>query len=168
MVYPVEARSERLRIREWRSDELEGMHRWLSDPLVNHFLSWGTRTRHGSERHLLDVLEAQREDPRQKYYLAIELLNAPGRTIGDTGFSWVDDGTAEIGYFLEPAYWGRGYATEASQIVIDLAFQLRARLVIATCDARNVASAAVMQRCAMTKQSTDNPARLLYAIERQR
>jgi RimJ/RimL family protein N-acetyltransferase len=72
---------------------------------------------------------------------------------------------AEIGYFLEPAYWRKGYATEAAHIIIDLAFELGANLVIATCDGRNAASEDVMKRCGMTARESDDSARLVYAIE---
>ena len=164
MAFPISRAGERILAREWRTDELEGMHRWLSDPNVNRFLSWGTRTRAESAQHFRETLQAQRAKPRTKYYLALELKAAPGLTIGDAGFTWMDPQVAEIGYFLEPAYWGRGYATEAAQIVIALALELGAKRILASCDARNTASEAVMQRCGMQAVRSQDHRRRAYAL----
>lgn len=162
---PIEIPGTRILIREWRDGELEGMHRWLSDPAVNHFLSWGTRTLKESEDHLREALRAQRVRAREKFYLAVELLGSPGITIGATGFSWIESGVAEIGYFLEPAYWGHGYATEAAQMTIGLAFDHGAKRILASCDAENGGSEAVMKRCGMTLRESKDSSRLVYCLE---
>ena len=153
-------------LREWRSSELEGMHRWLGDSSVNRYLSWGSTSLAASAAQLRETVAAQTAEPRAKYYLAVEALRNPGTTIGNAGFSWVGAGIAEIGYFLEPDYWGRGYATDAARLVIGLAFELQAGRVIATCDAENTASAAVMRRCGMCPAASPEPGRLFYEIRR--
>lgn len=40
--------------------------------------------------------------------------------VGGIGIT-VDDGGAQLGYWLKPDAWGRGYATEAGRVVIDMA-----------------------------------------------
>lgn len=166
MAYPIERQSERLIVREWRADEVHGMHRWLGDPKVNEFLAWGTDTLEASAAHLRETICAQRNTPREKYYLAVELVGSPGRTIGDVGFTWIEPQVAEIGYFLEAGYWGRGYATEAAQIIIKIAFELGARTVLATCHRQNTASQAVMKRCGMNAMASADSQRLVYGLER--
>ena len=46
--------------------------------------------------------------------------------IGTCGFTRIDEENriVEIGYVLNPSYWGNGYATEAVNIVLDFAFKL--------------------------------------------
>jgi RimJ/RimL family protein N-acetyltransferase len=44
--------SERIRLREWRANDLEAMHRWLADPQVTRYLTWGTKSLDESARHL--------------------------------------------------------------------------------------------------------------------
>ena len=158
--------SSRLIVRDWRIDEVDGMHRWYGDPTVRKFLSFGADSREESEKHLKEtVIPSQRQSPRIEYYLAVELKET-GQTIGDVGFEWKGPKLAEIGYFLEPAYWGAGYATEAARLITRYAFELGADAVIAACDENNSASENVMQRCGMQSQPSDEPGRLLYRVER--
>ena len=133
---------------------------------MTRFLAWGSSSREESARQLEIAVAAQAEAPRWKYFLAIECNDQPGRTIGDCGFTWIEPGVAEIGYFLEPEFWGFGYATEAAKLIIDLAFDLDASQVIATCDAANTASEKVMKRCGMHDVHEPQPGRLRYAIDR--
>ncbi len=85
---------------------------------------------------------------------------------GYAGFTWVEENVAEIGYFLEPEYWGNGFASEAASLIIALAIDLGALRVTATCDARNTASERVMQRCGMVPQKSNGPNRRCYDLER--
>jgi len=162
----VHLRGERIVVREWHLEEVDGMHRWYGDPAVRKFLSFGADSKEESAKHLRDtVVPAQIQHPRTEYYLAIELTET-GHTVGDVGFEWRAPGIAEIGYFLEPAAWGQGYATEAAKLVIRYAFALGARAVIAMCDENNTASERVMQRCGLRQQPSNDPGRLLYRVER--
>lgn len=43
------------------------------------------------------------------------------RMIGGIGLHRADDGDHELGYWLAPDAWGRGYATEAGRAVLDIA-----------------------------------------------
>ena len=158
----------RLIVRDWRLDEIDGMHRWYGDPEVRRFVSFGADSKEESEKHLKEtVVPSQSEDPRIEYYLAVELKET-GQTIGDVGFEWKEPGHAEIGYFFEPSYWGAGYATEAAKLVIQYAFDLGADSVFATCDEKNTASEKVMQRCGLQPQPSNEVGRLLYRVERSR
>jgi RimJ/RimL family protein N-acetyltransferase len=161
----------RLVLREWRADELDAMHRWLGNPEVARFLSWGSRTREESARHLAECVRDQGSRDRQRYFLAVELQEGP-RVIGDAGFHWTrQDGDAregEFGYFLEPDSWGRGFATEAARLVLELAFaRLRATVMRASCNARNSASERVMQKCGMQREpGSETAGRRAYRILR--
>ncbi len=156
---------ERIVLREWQADEVDAMHRWLGNSMVTRFISWGSANRADTASHLAIILAEQRAEFRKKYFLAIE-LKATDRTIGDAGFTWVEENVAEIGYFLEPEYWGNGFATEAASMVIALAFDLGAHTVAAACDARNTASERVMQRCGMFPLKSNSPNRRCYGLKR--
>lgn len=61
---------------------------------------------------------------------------------------------AEVGYVLDPAFAGRGYATEAVTGLIDACFdQLGLRRVFAQCFADNVPSWHLMERIGMRRES---------------
>ncbi|MHA1600335.1 MAG: GNAT family N-acetyltransferase [Alphaproteobacteria bacterium] len=156
----------RIVLREWQTDEVDAMHRWLGNPKVTHFISWGSAKKVDTASQLAIILAEQQAEFRKKYFLAIE-FKATDRTIGDAGFTWIEENVAEIGYFLEPEYWGNGYATEAASMAIDLAFDLGAHTVVAACDARNTASERVMQRCGMFPLQSNSPKRRCYGLKRR-
>lgn len=58
-----------------------------------------------------------------------------------------------MGYFLEPAYWGQGFATESARLVLELGFaKLDMHKMSASCDAGNTASERVMVKIGMTQE----------------
>ena len=159
----------RILLREWQPDELAAMHRWLGDPEVTRFLSWGARTREDSARHLAECIAERDVVERRRYFLAVELRDS-ARLIGDAGFQWTrlegPQREGGFGYFLERAYWSRGYGTEAARLVLALAFgEFDATVMRASCDAHNVASETVMQKCGMQReQDRELPGRRAYRI----
>jgi len=70
----------------------------------------------------------------------------------DTDFSLVvmgqmPDAEIEIGYFLKPSAWGRGYATEVCKRLLQFAFQeVSLNEVVASVDENNVASKKVLEK----------------------
>ena len=70
----------------------------------------------------------------------------------DTDFSLVvmgqmPDAEIEIGFFLKRLVWGRGYATEVCQRLLQFAFQeVSLNEVVASVDANNVASRKVLEK----------------------
>lgn len=52
----------------------------------------------------------------------VRAIDQSGRFIGICGYLPDGTGTAEIGYWLGKPFWGRGYATEAGQALVDHAF----------------------------------------------
>lgn len=73
-----------------------------------------------------------------------------GELLGGSGLHRVDWDVRrfEIGYWLRASAQGQGYASEAVQLLTDMAFtQLRARRVEIRMDERNLRSRAVAERC---------------------
>ena len=73
----------------------------------------------------------------------------------DTDFSLIvmgqmPDAEIEIGYFLKPSAWGRGYATEICKRMLQFAFQdVALDEVVASVDEGNVASKKVLEKCGL-------------------
>ncbi|MEP1079233.1 GNAT family N-acetyltransferase [Leptolyngbya sp. PL-A3] len=82
------------------------------------------------------------------YAIALQnhtLIGAVGLTLSPA------DACAELGYWVGQPYWGQGYATEATQRLIQFGFEsLMLNRIYATCLARNSASARVLQKSGMT------------------
>ncbi len=69
------------------------------------------------------------------------------RMIGGIGLNATGRDTAELGYWLTPGAWGRGYATEAGRAVIDMArHALPLRRIEATHHLDNPGSRRVLEK----------------------
>jgi len=100
------------------------------------------------------MLVHQNESPRKYYRLAITV---PPQDVVMGRISLVLMNEAirewEIGWAIHPQEWGKGFATEAAQCMLDFAFRdLGAHRIIASCHADNTASVRVMEKLAMTKE----------------
>jgi len=152
----LELPGERILLRDWCDDEVDAMHRWRGDPVVTRFLSWGSASREESARHLAECLEDQRAAERERFFLAVALRES-GRVIGSAGMHYRSrshgGGEGGLGYFLEPAAWGHGYAPEASLLLVDYGFDmLGMEKISASCNTDNAASERVMQKVGMRRE----------------
>ncbi len=68
------------------------------------------------------------------------------RIVGGVGFGPYDDEPYELGYWITPDAWGRGYATEAGQAVIAMARTLRVPRLAAGHYIDNPASGRVLRK----------------------
>ena len=65
------------------------------------------------------------------------------------------DDTAEIGYWVGKPHWGKGYATEATRLIIREGFKkLKLNKIYATYNPKNPASGRVMQKSGMKYEGT--------------
>lgn len=71
--------------------------------------------------------------------------SASGQLVGCMSLEHIARGEAEVGYWIGVPYWGRGYASEACNALVDFAFQqLRLRRLYASHLARNPQSGRVL------------------------
>src|SRR5438876_3812830 len=64
-----------------------------------------------------------------------------------------DPRQCEIGFAIATGHQGHGYATEAARLLVGYLFGRRAKhRITASCDARNTASAAVLERLGMRRE----------------
>ena len=67
-----------------------------------------------------------------------------------------DDGSAEIGWYLRPAQWGKGYATDATQLLLQFGFERLDRTrIIATSDPENLAANRVLEKAGLRREADD-------------
>lgn len=143
---------EQLVLREVGLDDWPAVHAYSECPDVVRYQPWGPNTPEESRAFVAHVVAVAQAAPRTVYQLAMTVV-AGGRLIG-MGTLQVhssDHGQGEVGYFLHPAAWGRGCATEAARLLLGFGFrELRLHRIFGTCDPRNVAFARVLEKVGMT------------------
>ena len=73
-----------------------------------------------------------------------------GAVVGSASLALRIRSSAEIAYIVHPRLWGQGIATAAARELLRLGFEEHGRhRIFATCDPRNVASAAVLKKIGM-------------------
>lgn len=134
----VEIRTERLLLRPARAEDLEPLHAIMRQPRAMTF--WSTPP-HASLAQTADFLEGMMTiPPGEGEDFAVE---HEGRMIGKAGLYRFPD----IGYILDPAFWGRGLAREALAAIIARAFTIHGLPRIqADVDPRNTASLRLLAR----------------------
>ena len=107
----------RLRLRPFAPSDGDGLYAIVGDRETMRYSF--PMTREESDRFLEDAL--LRRDPPVGY--ALEEREKPGCLAGYVLFCPLDEpGAYELGWFLRRDLWGRGYAYEISQAMLDYAF----------------------------------------------
>ena len=93
------------------------------------------------------------QDERRPRLLIFTRTSQP-QLVGGIGIMDLDDGPAEqaeLGYWIARAHWGKGYATEAARVVLDMAFHaLRLSRIEAGHFADNIGSGRVLAKLGFT------------------
>jgi RimJ/RimL family protein N-acetyltransferase len=149
----------RLTLREFRAADLASVIAFSGDPRVTRYMFFGPRDQEASREYLDNVLESQSERPRTRFELAVE-NRGTGLVIGACDLSMIERDVIDLGYMLEHASWGLGFATELALALTDAAFyDLSAERVISTVDINNKASVNVLEKTGMQWEATFRKAR---------
>ncbi|MGZ8567349.1 MAG: GNAT family N-acetyltransferase [Actinomycetota bacterium] len=148
--------TERLLLRPFAPDDFDALFSYRSRADVAHYLMWEPEDHEQVKASLERKIHSTRFGAEGDFLaLAIE-LRATGDLIGDVvlGFVSQEHRVAEIGYIVHPDHHGRGYATEACRPILRLAFEeLGIHRVIGSLEARNVASARVLEKLGMRQEA---------------
>ncbi|MBF6173414.1 GNAT family N-acetyltransferase [Nocardia blacklockiae] len=163
MTYPAESlRHGRVRLRRVRRTDEETLHRLINESLehLRPWMAWvsaaGEHPR-GAVREFLDrAKEKWLAGDAYSYVVVVD-----GEIVGTCSLeNRIGPGGLEIGYWLHPAFTGRGYATEAAAALITAAFALPGiERVQIWHDAANTASGGVPRRLGFTEIARLSPPR---------
>ena len=138
--------TERLRLRRWRDSDLATMAGWSADPrFMRHMgrgpLSW--------DESVAGFARVRRHWDEHGFGLLAVEDRASGALIGRAGVQyhrlWSAD--PEVGWGLDPAWWGRGLATEAGSACVAWAFgALNFTRLVSITTPENLASRRVMAK----------------------
>lgn len=143
--------TERLLLRRMKPSDSRDMFEYASRPEVTEYLLWEP---HKNQRQTLDYLEYLQTRYRVgDFYDWAVVDKQKAKMIGTCGFTSLDflNNSAEIGYVLNPDFWGCGIASEAVARVMSFAFlELNVHRVEAKYMVGNERSRRVMERCGMS------------------
>lgn len=152
--YPI--RTQRLLLRPYAAGDLDALYAYHRLGEVHRYLYTEPRTRAEvrlmvQERMLNSALTAD----GQALSLVAELADT-GELAGDCVLFWrsQEHQQGEVGYVFNPAWHGRGLATETVAALFTLGFNgLGLHRIAAQADARNTASTRVMERAGMRREA---------------
>ena len=132
-------------LREFRTSDLEDYLAIIGDDRVTSWLSFDSRDRAEAEKSLTAIVERSAQEDRPDYLLAVTRRDGDSvvgfARLGPTGVK-----AAHLGYAINADHWGRGYATDASRVMLRLAFgTLGLHRVSAAIGPENEASIAVVK-----------------------
>lgn len=134
--------TKRLRLRPLVTGDAADVFAWVGDPIVNRYMPYSLYHEIREVERWIDSLE----DDENEFAFC---LKETGKVIG-AGSVTLDPvrNAYELGYNLNRAFWGNGYATEAASAMIQWAYtQLGAREFCANHANANAASGRVLSKC---------------------
>lgn len=150
----VTIKTDRLTLREFQEADLAAVHDYAQDAETTKYLEWGPNTLRETSVFLNESMGFQKEKPRVTFDMAI-ISDTEQRLVGACSVTILDsrEKLGAIGYVINSKFWRHGYATEAACALARFAFdELGMEKLMATCDAQNSASEAVMKKLGMHQE----------------
>ena len=142
----------RVRLREFRVDDLDDSMALVGDERVTRWLSFDTLTRTQQAERLSAALERAQQIPRTEYYLAVT-THTDDRLIGFARLGLGGVKAAKVGGAVVADQWGKGYAIDAGRTLINYGFAvLGLHRITAAIGPDNVASITVVERLGFTRE----------------
>lgn len=142
--------TERLQLREFTLDDFEAFADLMADPEVRRYSVTGILDREQSRQYLQKILDHYQQYGYGRYVIIDKRDNA---FIGYAGFIVQEIENikrTELAFALKPAYWGQGFAFEATSALCDHAFKiLNLPELISIIDVENQRSISLAKRLGM-------------------
>jgi RimJ/RimL family protein N-acetyltransferase len=150
--------TERLRLRQWRAEDLEPFAALCADPEVMRYFPC-TQPRERSEALARDIAYGIEE--RGWGLWAVEVRGGAPFIgfvgLSEPGFDAHFTPAVEVGWRLGREHWGQGYATEAARASVEFGFrELELDEIVSMTAPGNARSRAVMARLGMTHDPADD------------
>jgi RimJ/RimL family protein N-acetyltransferase len=146
----------RLVLRPFEARDLDGLFSYRSRDDVARYVYWDAQTREQVQASLEGKIAATAIRAEGDFLALAAESAATGELVGDVvlGFESQEHALGEIGYIVHPDHQGVGYATEMARPVLRIAFEeLGLHRVIGRVEARNLASARVLEKLGMRREA---------------
>lgn len=145
----------RLVLRPFQEGDLAALIALHGDPQVTRYLYANVRTPKECQQALTQRLAANRLAQEGDLLILAVARQDTQEVIGEAVLYYTSEthSTADLGYLIQTSQAGKGYATEVASALLKLGFELlNLHRMTGSCDARNVASAHVMQKIGMRRE----------------
>ncbi len=144
--------TERLFLRELTADDAVDLRKWLGQDIVYKY--WGRPASKGEKNPELLFIDPRpnvKRKPSHDFIWGI-VNKENNKVIGIIEvFDVENDRLGNVGYRIDPDFWGKGICTEALRRVIEFIFaETKIDRLHAEVDVENAASNAVLKKCCFT------------------
>jgi RimJ/RimL family protein N-acetyltransferase len=150
----VKIETNRLLLREFKTEDWPSVHIYGSDPEVSKYMDWGPNSESDTKEYVKLTQTWRIEKPRQTFEVAI-VLKEKQKLVGGCGLRIKSKSNreADFGYTLCRDYWGNGFATEAAKAILDFGFKdLKMHRIWATTAPDNIGSIKVLEKLGLKKE----------------
>ena len=158
---PTTIETERLLMRPLNMNDVDALYKLDSDPLVMKYLGNRPVKNLDEVNFYLKTILRQYELYDIGRWAVME--KSTGEMIGWAGLKYMNEETNghidfyDVGYRFRPEFWGKGYATEATNAWIDYAKKyLNIQTLYASAHIENIASQNVLKKCGFIEKGEYN------------
>lgn len=154
---PQNMETSRLILRSWTEADAESLYMYAKDPAIGPIAGWPPHTSVENSREIIrDILSAP-----ETYAVVLKETNKPVGCVGimfgnDVHSADMQEGDAEIGYWIGVPHWGKGLIPEAVNLLLKRCFcKLGIERVWCSCYNNNLKSRRVMEKCGFKFHHTE-------------
>jgi len=145
----VNLESKRLRFATWEAEDWKAFREIATNPLVMRYIGTGEIW---PDERIREFVTRQSENWNKYGFCLWKLLaKLDGALVGICGLQpLAESPEVEVGWWLAPAYWGQGLATEAAQQALVYGFEVnKLNRIVAVARPANQASIRIMEKIGM-------------------
>ena len=136
----------RLSFRKITKDDAQAIFDgWASNPEVTKYVTWDPHNSVEDTKGLVNYWLSEYEKPNVYRYAII--IKKTNELIGAIDVVKYHDNIPEIGYCISQQHWNKGYATEATKMLIDILLKEGYKEILIDALEANVGSVKVIEKC---------------------
>ncbi len=144
--------TKRLILRPLKISDAEAIYAYARDPIVSKYTLWEPHQNLSDAKNFIEHYAFPKYAENTPEPFGLCLKSDPQTVIGTSGCFWVskDNHIMELGYALNPKFWGQGFIVEASRCIIDFVFRnYQVMRLQCRCKSEHFASERIMQKLHM-------------------
>lgn len=143
----------RLCMRSFREEDWQAVHAYSTDPEVVRYVPGALSSEEETHAAICSWMNGQTDNPPH-YNFAVTVPPA------DFVIGWcciqISSSNPQIGelmYVFNRQFWGKGYASEAAQAIVNYGFsELKLHRIFATCRPENIGSWRILEKLGMQRE----------------